>query len=115
MKARDCLASLELLRDFVAKYVPYEVYLKNLVIDNIETPNKRLWALRENMGMDEERFAALFDVTLHEYAQFEKTDNPVPIEFLNQVAFKLAISIEWLLCDHPMLPIPRPKIRDTSK
>lgn len=113
MNTRDCLLSLELLRDFVARVVPPDVYLRNLIVDHIETSNKRLWALRESMRIDEERFAALFGLPLDEYHRYEKEGNPVPVDFLQTVSSKLSISIEWLLCKCPILPIPEPKsVRD---
>ena len=112
MNTKDCLSSLELLRDFVAKFVPLEVYMKNLVIDNIETPNRRLWALRESMHIDEENFALFFDMTFEEYHQYEKADSSVPKEFLQNVAERFSIPIEWLLCEYPMLPIPKPKSQE---
>jgi hypothetical protein len=106
MNPRDCLASLELLRDFVSKVVPLEVYMRNLIVDSIENSNRRLWALRENMRIDEMKFAALFGVPFDEYHTYEKIGNPVPSDFLCTVAEKLSIPIDWLLCKRPMLPIP---------
>ena len=107
MKPHDCLNSLELLRDFVQKFVPLPVYMKNLIIDHIETPNRRLWVLRESMQLDEAQFAFSFDLTLDEYHQYEKTDSTVPIEFLENVADRFSVPIEWLLCEHPILPVPK--------
>jgi hypothetical protein len=112
MDAKNHLLSLELMRDFVAKVVPYDVYLKNLVIDQIETCNRRLWALRESMRMDESRFAGLFEVALEMYHDYEKNNSPVPSEFLEKVAEELAVSIEWLRCEQPLIPIPTPRRRD---
>jgi hypothetical protein len=111
MNTRDCLASLELLRDFVAKFVPLEVYMKNLFIDRIETPNRRLWALRESMHIDEADFARAFNVTYEEYHLYEQTESSVPEEFLSDVAARFSIPLEWLLCECPILPIPKPKGR----
>ncbi|KPL13572.1 hypothetical protein AMJ74_05030 [candidate division WOR_3 bacterium SM1_77] len=109
MTARDCLSSLELLRDFVTKFVPLPVYMKNLIIDHVETPNRRLWALRESMHIDEVSFARFLGITLDEYHQYEKADSTVPKEFLQSVADEFSIPVEWLLCECPMLPIPKPK------
>jgi len=109
MDTKNYLLSLELLRDFVAKVVPYDVYLKNLVIDKIETCNRRLWALRESMCIDESKFAALFGIPSEEYHGYERAGNAVPIEVLQTVADRLSISVEWLLCKCPMLPMPTPK------
>lgn len=109
MNTKDCLSSLELLRDFVRKFVPLPVYMKNLIIDHIETPNRRLWALRESMRIDETNFARSFDIFFEEYHQYEKADSPVPKEFLQNVADEFSIPVEWLLCECPMLPIPKPK------
>jgi len=109
MNTRDCLSALELLRDFVAKFVPLEVYMKNLIIDHIETPNRRLWALRESMHLDEANFAAFFEMTADDYHEYERADIPVPKEFLQSVAARLSMPIEWLCCECPMLPMPTPK------
>jgi hypothetical protein len=109
MTVKDCLSSLELLRDFVAKFVPLPVYMKNLKIDRIETSNHRLWALRESMKMDEASFAAFFDMAIEEYREYERTGSTVPDEFLNSVAGRFSIPVEWLLCEFPMLPIPKPR------
>ncbi len=111
MNTRDCLSSLEMLRDFVARVVPLEVYMRNLIIDHIETSNKRLWALRESMRADEEKFAALFDTPLDVYRIYERDGSPVPFDFLQTVASTLSISLEWLLCKHPILPMPEPKTK----
>jgi hypothetical protein len=111
MNTRDCLSSLELLRDFVAKFVPLEVFMKNLVIDHIETPNRRLWILRESMYINEANFARSFDITFEEYHQYENADITVPKEFLRNVAERLSIPAEWLFCECPMLPIPKPKTK----
>jgi len=109
MNTKDCLCSLELLRDFVAKFVPLPVYMKNLVIDQIETSNCRLWALRESLHMDEASFAAFFDMAVEQYHQYEITGTKVPAEFLQNVSSRFTIPVEWLLCEFPMLPIPRPE------
>jgi hypothetical protein len=112
MKIRDCLLSLDMMRDFVARVVPQDVYMKNLVIDHIETSNRRLWALRASIRMDEERFAALFNVTIDEYHQYERAENPIPPAFLKSVASRLSVPIDWLLCRCPMLPIPEAEFKD---
>jgi hypothetical protein len=109
MNTSDCLSALELLRDFVAKFVPLEVYMKNLIIDHIETSSRRLWVLRESMCLEEANFAAFFNMTVDEYHQYEKADCDVPNEFLQCVADKLSMPIEWLRCECPLLPIPKPK------
>ncbi len=109
MKTRDCLVSLELLRSFVTRVVPLDVYMRNLTIDHIETSNRRLWALRESMQMDEEVFASLLGVPIYEYHAYERDGSPVPVGFLQIVADELSVSLEWLLCKCPMLPIPEPK------
>ena len=111
MNARDCLSSLELLRDSVAKFVSPKVFMKNLVIDHIETPNRRLWVLRESMHIDKACFARSLDMNVEEYHQYEKADTSVPQEFLHDVADRFSIPVEWLLCECPMLPIPEPKSR----
>lgn len=109
MKTRDCLYSLELLRSFVRRVVPLDMYMHNLIIDHIETSNKRLWALRESMQMDEEVFASWFDISVDEYHAYEKDGSPVPVGFLQIVADELDVSLDWLLCKCPMLPMPEPK------
>lgn len=110
MNTYDYLSSLELLRDFVSKVVPLDVYMCNLIVDHIETSNRRLWALRENMRLDEAKFATLFDVTCDEYHSYEKVGSPVPVGFLHAVAARLSVPVEWLFCKCPMLPIPEPKL-----
>ena len=115
MKIRDCLHSLDIMRDFVARVVPQDVYMKNLVIDCIETSNKRLWALRENMHVDEVRFAAYLSVSPDEYHEYERAENPIPAEFLQNVASRLSVSIDWLLCRCPMLPIPEAEFKDPPR
>jgi hypothetical protein len=109
MKASDCLSSLELLRDFVAKFVPLETYMKNLIVDHIETPSRRLWALRESLGIDEASFARSLNMTPDEYRVYERVNSPIPKTLLHDVAERFSIPIEWLLCECPMLPIPKPK------
>jgi len=109
MKPVDCLTSLELLRDFVAKFVPVDMYIKNLLIDHIETPNRRLWALREFLKMNEKDFALSLNMTYKEYHAYERSDHPVPREFLQNVAARYSVPIEWLLCECSMLPMPEPK------
>ena len=108
MNTKDRLSSLELLRDFVAKFVPLPVYMKNLIVSHIESPNRRLWVLRESLRINEEEFASLFSITREEYHQYEKVDRAVPREFLQDIADKFSIPIEWLLCECPMLPVPKP-------
>jgi len=115
MKPRDCLLSLDIMRDFVAMVVPQDVYMKNLVIDHIETSNRRLWALRASIHMDEDRFAAIFNVTVDEYHQYERAENPIPPTFLNIVASRLSVPIDWLLCRCPMLPIPKIEFRNPPR
>lgn len=110
MNTHDYLSSLELLRDFVSRVVPLEVYMCNLIVDHIETSNRRLWTLRENMRIDEAKFATLFDVTYDEYHSYERVGSPVPVDFLHAVAGRLSVPVEWLLCKCPMLPIPVPKM-----
>lgn len=112
MKIRDCLLSLDMMRDFVARVVPLDVYMKNLVLDHIETSNKRLWALRMSTHIEEEKFAALLDVTIEEYHQYERAENPIPLAFLNIVADRLSVPIDWLLCRCPILPIPTVEFKD---
>lgn len=110
MNSTDNLASLEILRDFVARAVPCDVYLKNLVIDGIETCNRRLWALRESMRVDETAFAVLLSVDAGEYRGYEKDHAVVPPEFLDRVAGRLAVPVEWLRCERSFLPMPNPRI-----
>ncbi|MGB7055166.1 MAG: helix-turn-helix domain-containing protein, partial [bacterium] len=85
------------------------VYMKNLIINHIETPNRRLWALRESMHFDEVNFAQYLNMTFEEYHQYEKADSSVPKEFLQNVADEFSIPVEWLFCECPILPIPKPK------
>jgi hypothetical protein len=115
MNTRDCLSSLELLRDFVARVVPLDVYMLNLIIDNIETSNKRLWALRESMRVDEKKFAALLGIPFDDYHVYERDGSPVPLDFLEAVADALSVSLEWLLCKHPILPMPEPRPKQELK
>jgi hypothetical protein len=107
MNPHDCLNSLEILRDFVQKFVPLPTYMKNLIIDRIETPNRRLWILRESIELDEAQFALSFGMALDEYHQYERDDISVPVEFLENVAERLLIPIEWLRCECPVLPVPK--------
>lgn len=109
MNTKDCLASLEMLRDFVAKFVPLDTYMKNLIIDHIETSSRRLWAFRESLGIDEVNFAHTLDISFEDYHLYEHVDSAVPRTFLESVSAKFSVPIEWLLCKCPMLPIPKPK------
>ncbi len=69
--------SLEILRDFVKKVVPPVIYLKNLIIDGIETPNKRLWTLREFLSLEEKIFAEKLNLDVVIYYQYEKCSNSI--------------------------------------
>ncbi|MBE0433951.1 helix-turn-helix transcriptional regulator [candidate division WOR-3 bacterium] len=106
MDAKDYLTSLEIMRDFVARVVPCEVYMKNLIIDHIETPNRRLWALRVSIQLGEREFAQTFGLGLAEYREYERHDFSVPREFLEHVARRFSIPVGWLLCECPILPMP---------
>ena len=112
MSIKNNLLSLEIMRAFVKKVVPVSIYMQNLVIANIETPNKRLWALRESMKMAEPTFAELFNTSLKKYHQYEKSGNSIPLDFLEKVANKFSISLDWLLCKSPMLPMPQGRVSD---
>lgn len=115
MKTRDYLSSLELLRSFVVRVVPLDIYMRNLIIDNIETSNKRLWALRESMQIDEEGFASLFGIPIDEYHRYERDGSPVPVCFLQTIAREFSISLDWLLCKCPILPLPEPRRQQVEK
>lgn len=110
MDSTDYLVSLEILRDFVARVVPGDVYLKNLVIDGIETCNRRLWALRESTRMDETAFASMLGVDAGEYLGYERDHAFVPSEFLDTVAGRLCVPVEWLRCERSFLPMPDPRV-----
>ncbi len=98
--------SLEILREFVRKVVPPETYLKNLIIDGIDTPNKRLWILREFLKIDEKTFAERLGIDYSQYHQLERISNPVPVEILDKVSEAFNIPLDWLLCKMPVYPIP---------
>jgi transcriptional regulator with XRE-family HTH domain len=83
--------------------------MKNLLVDRVETPNRRLWALRESMHINEADFAKNFDMTFEAYHLYEQTDSSVPEEFLQDVAARFSIPVAWLLCKCPILPIPKPR------
>ncbi|MGB9721385.1 MAG: helix-turn-helix domain-containing protein [bacterium] len=105
MVEKKRLLTLELLRDFVKRAVPIEIYQKNLILEGIETANKRLWTLREFLKMDEMTFAKKLDIDYYQYHQYEKSGNPVPFEILEKVAKEFNVSINWLLCKVPLYPI----------
>lgn len=106
MDAKDCLTTLEIMREFVERVVPREVYMKNLILDHIETPNRRLWALRVSMRLGESEFARVLGASPEVYFDYERHEFSVPRAFLEQVARKLSIPIDWLLCECPILPVP---------
>ena len=108
MGMKENMLSLELLRDFVERVVCVETYMKNLIVDKVETANKRLWALRESLKIDEPAFAEKLNIELKEYHEYEKIGNDVPLEFLKKVAGEFSVPIDWLCCRSPMLPIPEP-------
>jgi len=109
MEIKDNLASLEILRDFVESHVPIETYMLCMLIDGKEVSNFRLWALREILGMDESTFARELNTSTQEYHGFERSGNQIPREFLQKVAEKYDILLDWLLCKKFMLPIPKKK------
>ncbi len=104
--AKQYLMSLEILREFVRKVVPPETYLKNLIIDGIDTPNKRLWILREFLKIDERAFAERLGIDYNQYHQLERIGNPVPVEVLDRVSETSNIPLDWLHCKMPIYPIP---------
>jgi len=105
MVEKNYLMALELMREFVKKVVPIEVYQKNLILEHIETPNKRLWTLREFLKMDEVTFAKKLGIDHHLYHQYEKIGNPVPLKILEDVAKIFNVPLDWLLCRKPLYPI----------
>lgn len=109
MGIKENLASLEILRDFVERYVPMETYMLSMLIDGKEVSNFRLWALREMLGLDESAFARELNTSTQEYHGFERSGNQIPEAFLQKVAKKYSIPLDWLLCKQFMLPIPTPK------
>ena len=109
MEVKYNLLSLEILRDFVRKNITVETYMKNLIIENIETPNERLWVLREFLKKNEEDFAKELNTDYNTYHKYEKKGYPVPCDFLKNVADKFAIRLDWLLCKSPMFPMPKAK------
>lgn len=102
MIPKDCRRALELLRDFAGKVVAPETYLKNLVFEGIETPNKRLWALRKFLQIDEKTFAKKLDLDYNQYHEYEKNGTPVPAQVLQKVSLVFNVSLDWLLCRIPM-------------
>ena len=106
MTAAENLETLEALKEFVEKVMPVEILMKNLVLEKVDTPNKRLWALRECAKMDEAAFAQEMGVDSGKYHEYERNGNSVPLDFLAKVARKLSISLDWLLCKCPILPLP---------
>lgn len=99
--------ALELLRDFVEKIVPIKVFMKNLTLRGVDTSNKRLWVLRENLGYDEAEFARLVNIRLKRYRRFEKNGVVIPLTVLRGIEKRFSIPREWLRCTQPMLPIPK--------
>jgi len=106
MDSKSSLATLDLLRDFVSKVLTVEGYMKNLIVDRVETPNKRLWALRESLKLDEASFARRLDMAPVEYHELERIGNLVPSGVLKKVSRVFAVPLDWLLCKQPMLPLP---------
>jgi hypothetical protein len=100
------LMALELLCDFVEKIVPIRVFLKNLTLTGVDTSNKRLWVLRENLGYNEAEFARLVNIRLKRYRRFEKNGVAIPLTVLRKIEKRTSIPLEWLRCMLPMLPIP---------
>ncbi len=105
MVEKNRLLALELMREFVKKAVPIEVYQKNLILEDIETPNKRLWTLREFLKMDEITFAKKLGIENHLYHQYEKIGNTVPLKILEDVVKVFNVPLDWLLCRMPLYPI----------
>lgn len=62
--------------------MPPAIYLKNLIIDGIKTPNKRLWTLRESLSLEEKIFAEKLNLDVETYHQYEKCGNSIPDEIL---------------------------------
>ncbi len=110
MDMLENLLSLEILREFVSKAVTARTYQKNLVIDEIETPNIRLWALRERLHMREGDFAKKLHISLHEYHKYERIGFPIPQDFLRDVSCSCSVPLEWLLCECSMFPMPSPSL-----
>lgn len=100
------LLSLEILREFVANAVSARVYQKNLMIDRSETPNTRLWALRERLQIGEADFAEKLRISVYEYHKYERIGFPVPQDFLKEVSRTFSVPIPWLCCESPLLPVP---------
>ncbi|MEO0095241.1 MAG: helix-turn-helix transcriptional regulator [candidate division WOR-3 bacterium] len=105
MNFKNNLNALEILREFAIKVVPLEIYQKNLILERIETPNKRLWTLREFLKLDEKTFARKMEVDYNQYYQYEKMGNPVPFKLLKKVSKTFNVSIDWLTCRKPLYPI----------
>lgn len=100
------LLSLEILRDFVRTAVSPHMYQKNLVIDRIETPNHRLWILRERLQLDETIFAERLHIDVTKYREYERIGSPVPRDVLETVSRTFSVPIPWLCCESPLFPIP---------
>lgn len=100
------LLSLEILRDFVRAAVSPQLYQRNLVIDRIETPSHRLWALRERLHLDEAIFAERLHIDVKEYHEYEWIGSPVPRDVLEKVSQTFSVPVTWLCCETPILPIP---------
>jgi hypothetical protein len=114
MQIKDNLTSLEILRGFVEKHVSRESYVLNMLIDGREVMNFRLWALRGVLGIDEITFADEMNIDVRKYHEFERRGKQIPVDFLQKVAEKYNIPINWLLCKQLMLPIPMPKKPQTA-
>jgi len=105
MTARENLQALELLRDFVRKAVSPDVYLKNLVVNRIETVNKRLWTLREHLKMTEAGFAEKLGLDVKRYRSYERAGMGIPAYVLKRAASRFGVSLDWLLCKIPLYPV----------
>jgi hypothetical protein len=106
MSMKDNLFSLEILRQFVCQVVPLETFMRNLIIDRIESVNKRLWVLRESLRFDELTFSQKLDIDFETYHMYEKNGTSVPEDFLKTVSTVFSVPLDWLLCRKPMLPLP---------
>lgn len=102
------LATLEILREFAAGAVKTKTRQQNLMVNETETPNLRLWAIREKLAMDEKSFARQLGVKIAVYRKYERLGNFIPRSFLDRVAQVLAVPRAWLFCRQPFFPLPRP-------
>ncbi len=89
---------MEYLRKFIENIHTPEVYFKNLVIEEKENTNLRLWVLRCMLGLNEEEMAKKLKIPLKKYKKYEKSGEKVPEKVLQKISREFGISLKWLKC-----------------